>query len=260
MQNIILSTFVLLLSAGSCFCQDLITKKTGEDIKAKISEITSTEIKYKKFDNLNGPTYSLDKSEVLLIKYENGTNVVMNSSVVRTDETHMNAISLMDAIKNGSISELVIEGGNNTLTISVNKKNRENLLSFIIPMGKTKLGFIENGAIKAGDIKSKRTSDPSGTSLEFVSLLEVDNLETDGFSIVMDEALMVNIPAGEYSKKFTAKGNLKIYIPEKYTGLVLTGLTGTITSGKIIVKRNNSEDKDKRAFEIQYGNMVIKEN
>ncbi len=72
---IITSFMTLCLNA-----QDYITKKTGDDIKAKVLEITTSEIKYKKFDNLDGPTYSISKSEILMIRYENGTKDIFNES------------------------------------------------------------------------------------------------------------------------------------------------------------------------------------
>ena len=56
--------------------QDVITTRDGKDIKAKVLEISSTEIKYLDFDNLEGPTYLLDRSEVLIIRYQNGKNEV----------------------------------------------------------------------------------------------------------------------------------------------------------------------------------------
>jgi len=34
------------------YSQDIITKNDGTEIKAKVQEILSTEIKYKKFDNI----------------------------------------------------------------------------------------------------------------------------------------------------------------------------------------------------------------
>jgi hypothetical protein len=60
------------------FSQDVLTKKTGDDIKAKVIEVTTTEVKYKKFDNLSGPLFSILKSELLLIRYENGSKDVYN--------------------------------------------------------------------------------------------------------------------------------------------------------------------------------------
>lgn len=52
---------------------DNIILRNGEAINAKVTEITENEIKYKKCSNLNGPTYSIYKSEVSVIKYVNGT-------------------------------------------------------------------------------------------------------------------------------------------------------------------------------------------
>jgi hypothetical protein len=76
----------LIFTIGSCAAiwlnaQDLITKKTGEDIKAKVLEVTTSEIKYKKFDNVNGPTFTISKTELLMIRYENGTKDMFTESV-----------------------------------------------------------------------------------------------------------------------------------------------------------------------------------
>ena len=60
--------------------QDIITLKTGEDLKAKIVEIGLNDVKYKKFENLNGPVYTLNKSDIFMIKYENGTKDVFNTT------------------------------------------------------------------------------------------------------------------------------------------------------------------------------------
>ena len=71
----------MLVSISTAFSQDVITKKTGEDISAKISEITQTEIKYKKFDNLEGPLFTMLKSDVLIVRYENGTKDIFNDEI-----------------------------------------------------------------------------------------------------------------------------------------------------------------------------------
>ena len=67
---IILSVFLLygcILSA-----QDIITKKDGTDIKAKVTEVSQSQISYKKYSNLNGPLYTISTSDILMITYENG--------------------------------------------------------------------------------------------------------------------------------------------------------------------------------------------
>jgi hypothetical protein len=50
--------------------QDIITKRVdGSEIRAKVLEVGVTEVKYKLFDNQEGPTYVLPKSEIFRIKY-----------------------------------------------------------------------------------------------------------------------------------------------------------------------------------------------
>lgn len=73
-----LSSFLFILGILSVNAQDIITKKNSDDINAKILEVTSTEIKFKRFEDLNGPTFTLLKSEVLMVRYENGTKDIFN--------------------------------------------------------------------------------------------------------------------------------------------------------------------------------------
>lgn len=75
MKKFLFLVFLLAISLTSMktYAQDVITKKDGSEIQAKVLEVISTEVKYKKFDNQTGPTYSIQKSEVLMVKYENGT-------------------------------------------------------------------------------------------------------------------------------------------------------------------------------------------
>lgn len=58
---------------------DVITLRNGDEIEAKVSEITLTEIKYKKCTNLEGPTISVAKKDVLMIKYANGTKDIITA-------------------------------------------------------------------------------------------------------------------------------------------------------------------------------------
>jgi hypothetical protein len=57
----------------STFAQDIIRWKDGDDIQALIQEIDEVNVKYKKFDNPNGPIYTLKKSEIFMIRYANGS-------------------------------------------------------------------------------------------------------------------------------------------------------------------------------------------
>lgn len=66
-----------LLLANTIFSQDNIIKKNGDEIKSKVIEIGTTEIKYKKFESPNGPTYAISKDEVFMVKYQDGTKDVL---------------------------------------------------------------------------------------------------------------------------------------------------------------------------------------
>lgn len=68
------------MSSFFAFAQDLITKKDGTDIEAKILEVSNTELKYKKLDNMDGPVFTIPTSEVLIVRYSNGTNQVFQSA------------------------------------------------------------------------------------------------------------------------------------------------------------------------------------
>ena len=73
--------FLLFLVQSVNFSQDVITKKDGIDINAKITEITINEVKYKKHSNLEGPSYTISKNEILMIRYENGEKEIFNSNI-----------------------------------------------------------------------------------------------------------------------------------------------------------------------------------
>lgn len=61
------------------FSQDKIYRTDGTLIEAKVQEIGISEIKYKKFNNQNGPAYIIKKNDVRQIVYENGEKEVFNS-------------------------------------------------------------------------------------------------------------------------------------------------------------------------------------
>jgi len=62
-----------LIGAEPC---DEIIFRDGSEVKAKLTENTDTEIRYKKCDALDGPTYIAKKSDVFMVKYANGTREV----------------------------------------------------------------------------------------------------------------------------------------------------------------------------------------
>ena len=73
-----LAIIMLLLASSVIYAQDIITKKDGTDIQAKVTEVGESQIAYKKFSNLEGPTYIMDISDILMITYQNGEREMYN--------------------------------------------------------------------------------------------------------------------------------------------------------------------------------------
>lgn len=88
MKKIIILT-VFIFFACWTQAQDKIYLKNNTVVSAKVLEIGVHEIKYKKFDNLNGPDFIIDKSSVAMIQFENGTHEVISdkNTVVKNEET-----------------------------------------------------------------------------------------------------------------------------------------------------------------------------
>ena len=99
MKKVSLTLLTLFFSIG-LFAQDIITTRSGEDILAKILEISQTEVKYKKYDNLEGPTFTLLKSTLLMIRYDNGTKDIFNVSDIGHSDEDMNLRGIQDALAN----------------------------------------------------------------------------------------------------------------------------------------------------------------
>lgn len=79
MKKQILSLLFFLATVLVSTAQDMITKRDGSEIPSKVTEVTTQEIKYKRWDNQSGPIYGIDKKEVLFIKYENGAKDIFDT-------------------------------------------------------------------------------------------------------------------------------------------------------------------------------------
>jgi hypothetical protein len=72
MSKYFFNLLVFLILANSCFGQDTIFMRTYQRIPCKILEVTSTEIKYKRWELIDGPLYIESKALIERIKYANG--------------------------------------------------------------------------------------------------------------------------------------------------------------------------------------------
>ena len=83
----------LLICSFTSMAQDIIVFTDGSVEKAKIMEITTTEVKYKKWENLEGPLYSLPKNVILSIAYQNGTTEKFSNVPTNQQESHNQPMS-----------------------------------------------------------------------------------------------------------------------------------------------------------------------
>jgi hypothetical protein len=87
MKKLLLLLFLPIISFG----QDNILLKDGEEVAAKVLRVNPKSIEYRKYSNLDGPVYTLDKADVFMIKYENG-----GKDVFTVEESRRNDSSEID--------------------------------------------------------------------------------------------------------------------------------------------------------------------
>ena len=110
----ILFLFIITIFLTSSYSQDYIILKSGAEIEAKIIEQKEYTVSYRILNDLSGEIKSISKNEILLIKYHDGTTVVVSkikqdTSIVITeindnepiyDNLELREIAIKDANKN----------------------------------------------------------------------------------------------------------------------------------------------------------------
>jgi hypothetical protein len=77
MKKQILVLLLLILSGIYSYAQDTLRMK-AKNVPCKVIEIGIDEIKYKEFDNLEGPVIVVDKRDVYEIRYQNGKKEIIS--------------------------------------------------------------------------------------------------------------------------------------------------------------------------------------
>ena len=86
---------VSILTVSNIFAQDIIIKKDNEQIKAKIIEIGTNEIKFKYWDAEDGPTITLKKDEIKSMTIK-GKNNTQNTIGVTEDPMSVSNSKILD--------------------------------------------------------------------------------------------------------------------------------------------------------------------
>lgn len=73
MKKSILLAACLIAGIASVQAQDKIHRNNGKVVNAKIIEVGASEVKYKNYDNQDGPVYVLETDRIQKIQFENGS-------------------------------------------------------------------------------------------------------------------------------------------------------------------------------------------
>ncbi len=123
---------------------DIIVLRNGNFINGKVIEVTSNQIKYKKATNPDGPLYSLEKNEVLSIKYENGDidKFELSNSEVKLEESQNTYINAVPASDNEENKQLYA----NIPTLNLKSSNKNSKEFFPI------MAFTESSVISTDEL------------------------------------------------------------------------------------------------------------
>jgi len=103
MKKILLILVALIGFGIMVNAQDVILKQDGSEIKAKVTEITDQQIKYKDFDFQSGPTRNINISEVFMITYENGQKEVFRKHIETKEVSALEAANVSDTESNETV-------------------------------------------------------------------------------------------------------------------------------------------------------------
>lgn len=79
MKKLLLPALLMLVGL-SLSAQDVIVRRNGQSVEARITEVNPDNVRYKRFDNPDGPTFTILISDIQSITYENGTTDVFQEA------------------------------------------------------------------------------------------------------------------------------------------------------------------------------------
>lgn len=95
---------ILCLGCYLLQAQDLIYTKREGVLKAKVTEITHSLIRFKKAENIDGPNYTIANRYVDSIRYENGTRELFGFNGKRLPDKYLKELEAFSALPNNQVS------------------------------------------------------------------------------------------------------------------------------------------------------------
>ena len=160
----VIGCLVFILMTAPIFAQDIIVT-TDAKIEAQILEVSKSEIKYKEYDNLDGPTFIISTDEISSIIYKNGKVVLYNQpndikSTIESTESKSQGQE--------NIATMLLLSGNT-------KKGK------LVEMNSQYVSFLENGVkitIPASEINSVTLGNGQTRTYTNVSTMQEKNIQS----------------------------------------------------------------------------------
>src|SRR5574339_170139 len=95
-MRIFLFVFLLII-AFSASGQDLLIKRDGDTIKAVILIASQNEIKYKKYDDFSGQTFTISKKELTEIRYSIGGTETIKQTAPELEDAFSTTATALDS-------------------------------------------------------------------------------------------------------------------------------------------------------------------
>lgn len=126
--------------------QDVIVKKDGTTILSKVLEVNEANLKYKKFKNPQGPTYSISLSEIMSVNYENGEKDTFEkiNNPIKDSSNQMTSTKLIEKSADERNQELISIYNRNYKLNSKEKKKDDYAKGCVLVFGMKSNSIISN--------------------------------------------------------------------------------------------------------------------
>ncbi|MDH5368166.1 MAG: hypothetical protein OEW67_14360 [Cyclobacteriaceae bacterium] len=222
MKKKIITPLLALLITAFCYGQDSLVYKNGDEVKVKVIEITSLEVKFKRYDNIDGPLYTISKSELFMIKYENGIKDLF-SEQIETKKPPSNNIQNIDIEEELGYDRIKYNGPRLGFTVLGNGSSKDRLAENNYSPFITQFGW---------QFEARIFSSPEGISGLVEWVLLVGGIEKGLF---LPSASMLFGIRGKNGAEFGIGPNLSL----AGVGMVFAA-GGSIQSGKMVFPINLS--------------------
>ena len=237
---IVLSVGCMVMQAIQA--QDVIVKLDGTTIVSKVLEIGNNEVKYKKYSNLDGPTYTVATSDLQSINYANGEQDKFDR------QTTVQSSNVQPSVASPGADNAALMALYNNIDVQfIDKVKDKKAKMLYCQLGVTSGSVLTDGNVRltfaTGNTKSQNYDDPpgfykSGFSQDMKMEVTVYNLQNrivyidlaNTFILRNGEAMAFYVPTATSTTTTTGNG-VSVNMGAVAGAMGVGGAAGTLASG-----------------------------